>query len=147
MSIYKDEITLIADFNTILNNQTLCDKFTGEVVIKISPNGKNEGFYAHSNKGAHRAYHLADLMTIASDENYQAKSYAEMVGFKEQNRYRFDDSILRMFEEYPDFNQYRFEVRRVNNARAMKDEYIRHQNCMYMRKHKFAYYPGISRVA
>ena len=136
MSIYQDEITLIADFNTIINNESLCEKFTGEVVIKISPNGVDEGFYAHSNKGAKRAYHIADLMTIASDGNYQAKSYAEMVAFKEQNRYKFDDSILQMFVEYPDFTQYRFEVRRVNNAKAMKDEYIRHQNCMYMNKHQ-----------
>jgi len=136
MSIYQDEITLIADFNTIINNESLCEKFTGEVVIKISPNGVDEGFYAHSNKGGKRAYHIADLMTIASDENYQAKSVREMMALKEQGRYKFDDSILGIFATYPDFTQYRFEVRRVNNAKAMKDEYIRHQKCMYMNKHQ-----------
>ena len=45
MSIYQDEITLIADFNTIINNESLCEQFTGEVVIKISPNGRDEGWY------------------------------------------------------------------------------------------------------
>ena len=134
MSIYQDEITLIADFNTIINNESLCEKFTGEVVIKISPNGVDEGWYANSNKGAKRAWHIADLMTIASDENYQAKSYAENLALKEQGRFKFDDSILRMFERFSDFTKYRFEVRRVNNAKAMKEEYIRHQDCWYLNK-------------
>ena len=130
--LYKDDITLIGGFISILRNKEICERFTGEVVIKISPNGVDEGWYSSSNKGGARAFHIADLMTIAGDRLFQAHSHTKMVALKEQKRYAFDDSILRIFEQFPDFTQYRFEIRRVNNAKAMKAEYIRHQNCMYM---------------